>query len=278
MEAPKKRHFRQRAHSNVLNNTHTWFPAAPDKVPWKNYYPRKYDTLHNVTFVDIGCGFGSLLLTLADTFKDDLVMGIEIRAQVIEYVQRRVLAARHEAANPTNPNMQPAERYENLWAVHNNAQRFMPNFFEKEQLTKVFICFPDPHFKKKNQRRRVITKALLAEYSYCMAKSGLLYIITDVAELMEWMVRHVTECPLFERLSNDELKSDPAVPLLVNTDEGKKVQQFNGNMYIAVYRKRDDPTSPREECAVLDNSIAAAAAADAGYTPKEGGETRGRNW
>ena len=55
---------------------------------------------------------------------------------------------------------------------------------------------------------------------------------------MEWMVTHLTESPLFERLSNEALATDPAVPVLINTDEGQKVQRNNGNMFIAVFRKR----------------------------------------
>ena len=52
------------------------------------------------------------------------------------------------------------------------------------------------------------------------------------------MVTHLTESPLFERLSNEALATDPAVPVLINTDEGQKVQRNNGNMFIAVFRKR----------------------------------------
>ena len=34
--------------------------------------------------------------------------------------------------------------YDNVWAVHNNAMRFLPNFFNKGQLSKLFFCFADP--------------------------------------------------------------------------------------------------------------------------------------
>lgn len=106
----------------------------------------------------------------------------------------------------------------------------------------------------------------------------MIYLITDVAELMEWMVSHLTESPLFERLPNGALAVDPAVPPLINTDEGQKVQRNNGNMFIAVFRKRLDPLAPREPPPLLGNDVAAAAAAAAGYAPKAGGERRGMTW
>jgi tRNA G46 methylase TrmB len=34
---------------------------------------------------------------------------------------------------------------------------------------------------------------------------GLLYTITDVKDLHEWMVEHISDHPLFERVSEDEL-------------------------------------------------------------------------
>ena len=35
--------------------------------------------------------------------------------------------------------------------------KYFPNFFEKGQLSKLFFCFPDPHFKAANFRRRIVT-------------------------------------------------------------------------------------------------------------------------
>ncbi|EPB65678.1 hypothetical protein ANCCEY_15255, partial [Ancylostoma ceylanicum] len=42
----------------------------------------------------------------------------------------------------------------------------------------------------------------------------LVYTITDVKELHEWMVRHLSEHPLFERLTKVEEEADPVVPML----------------------------------------------------------------
>ncbi|RYY82005.1 hypothetical protein EON63_14235 [archaeon] len=42
----------------------------------------------------------------------------------------------------------------------------------------MFICFPDPHFKAKNYRRRIVTPELLSEYAYFIKPGGRLYTIT----------------------------------------------------------------------------------------------------
>ena len=284
---PKKKDFRTRAHSNVLNANDFWFPASPAEVPLAQYFPERAAGAR-VEFLDVGCGYGSLLLELAAIFPRALMLGVEIRPKVVEYVQKRVIALRHEARRARGAGgaaegaaaaaAATAGGYEHVWAIHNNTMRFLPNFFERGQLAKIFICFPDPHFKRKNHRKRIVTPALCAEYAYALRDGGLLYAITDVAELMEWMVSHLTASPLFERLPNAALRADPAVAVLPKTDEGLKVRRNNGNMFIAVYRKRLDPLAPRPEPPLLGNDVAAAAAADAGYAPVAGGERRGKTW
>ena len=39
-----------------------------------------------VEFADIGCGFGGLLMRLAPLYPDTLMLGMEIRTQVTQYV------------------------------------------------------------------------------------------------------------------------------------------------------------------------------------------------
>ena len=180
MIRPRKKLYRTRAHSNVLNANDFWFPAHPGDVPISEYYPRGTGT-RMPSFIDIGCGYGSLLLDLSAHFENTHVLGIEIRPKPVEYIQRKVLAIRceapidlsesrhigggrdngranteagawkrNEADNGIFGACRPRPAYENVWAVHNNAMRFMPNFFARGQLKKLFFCFADPHFKRKN--------------------------------------------------------------------------------------------------------------------------------
>ena len=71
--------------------------------------------------------------------------------------------------------------------------------FRKGQLSKMFFLFPDPHFKKAKHKWRIINETLLAEYAYVLREGGRLYTVTDVEDLFEWEVRHLTAHPLFRR-------------------------------------------------------------------------------
>jgi tRNA (guanine-N7-)-methyltransferase len=186
-----------------------------------------------VRFVDVGCGFGGLTIALATLFPDKLVIGLEIRAKLVEYVRLRIDAFR----------VQSPGSYQNAACLRTNCQRYLPNFFRKGQLEKIFFCFPDPHFKAKNHRRRIISDLMLDEYAYVLAPGCRLYCITDVEELHIWQVAKCSAHAAFERIEGDEeLKAtDPCVEaMLEETEEGKKVTRMNGNKYFAVFRRRED--------------------------------------
>eukprot|EP00249_Psilotum_nudum_P017344 c26273_g1_i1 orf=526-1449(-) len=181
-----------------------------------------------VRFADVGCGFGGLLVKLSPMFPGTLMIGMELRDKVSEYVKERILALRKESPG----------QYENISIIRTNAMKYLPNYFRKGSLQKMFFLFPDPHFKEKNHRRRIISVPLLAEYAYAMAVGGILYTITDVPELADWMKKCLDMHPLFEEMPALEQESDPVVELLKTaTEEGKKVLRNNGKSFQFAYRR-----------------------------------------
>lgn len=74
--------------------------------------------------------------------------------------------------------------------------RYLPNFFERNQLEKIFFCFPDPHFKAKNHRRRIISDILLTEYAYFLAPNARLYTVTGNSTCLAMLVANYFDCYL----------------------------------------------------------------------------------
>ncbi|KAI4118038.1 MAG: hypothetical protein LQ345_001838 [Seirophora villosa] len=273
-ELPKKKFYRQRAHANPFSD-HQLDPAAPDLMDWAAHYPAyvALDSAQNttedvdspsalralnkpVTVADIGCGFGGLLVALAPKLPEDLLIGkppfqarqlrrlisrnrvgMEIRTQVTEFVQDRIRALRK----------QNVERglYQNIACLRANSMKFLPNFFKKAQLTKIFLCFPDPHFKARKHKARIVSLTLNSEYAYVMKPGGTVYTITDVEDLHTWMVRHFDEHPSFEKVSKEEEVEDECVKTMkVETEEGKKVERNKGEKFVACFRRSEDPPWP----------------------------------
>jgi tRNA (guanine-N7-)-methyltransferase len=126
-----------------------------------------------VSIIDVGCGFGGLLFGLALEFPEKLILGMEIRDKLVNYVGEKIRGMR----------MSEKDKYDNISVVRTNTMRHLCQYFPKGSLDKIFICFPDPHFKAKNYRRRVINTGFLSEYAFLLKTGGKLYCITDVLEL-----------------------------------------------------------------------------------------------
>ncbi|XP_068171975.1 tRNA (guanine-N(7)-)-methyltransferase isoform X2 [Antennarius striatus] len=207
-------------------------------MDWSQLYPDFFagssseKEAPRVEFADIGCGYGGLLVELSPLFPDRLILGLEIRVKVSDYVQDRIKSLR--TSEPGS--------YQNIACIRSNAMKYLPNFFCKGQLSKMFFLFPDPHFKKTKHKWRIISPTLLAEYAYTLRIGGLVYTMTDVEEVHVWMVKHFSEHPLFTRVPEEDLVSDVIIDRLGTcTEEGKKVQRNGGKNFLAVFRRIEDP-------------------------------------
>lgn len=190
-----------------------------------------------VEVADIGCGFGGLLFALAPKLPDTLLLGMEIRTSVTEFVQEKAKALR--AQNNDNGS------YQNVACLRANAMKFLPNFFRKGQLSKIFLCFPDPHFKARKHKARIVSTTLNSEYAYVLRPGGIVYTITDVEDLHRWMVEHFEKHPSFERIEDEELEKDVCVEVMkTETEEGKKVTRNGGKKFVACFRRPEDPPWP----------------------------------
>lgn len=190
-----------------------------------------------VEIADIGCGFGGLLFALAPKMPDTLLLGLEIRTSVTEFVQEKTKALRSQNA--------ATGLYSNVSCIRANTMKFLPNFFSKAQLSKIFLCFPDPHFKARKHKQRIVSLSLNSEYAFVMKPGGKVYTITDVEDLHKWMVEHFEAHPSFERVGEAEADGDKCVGVMrTETEEGKKAERNGGSKFVAVFRRLEDPAWP----------------------------------
>ncbi|KAL1407413.1 tRNA (guanine-N(7)-)-methyltransferase (tRNA(m7G46)-methyltransferase) [Vanrija albida] len=239
LREPQKRWYRQRAHANVFTDHELDYPASPDQMDWASHYPAYFPAKDGteqkqVEWADVGCGFGGLIMALGPQFPDTLMLGMEIRVSVTQYVADRIAHQRQLADKPGG--------YQNVSVIRANSMKHMPNFFAKGQLSKIFFLFPDPHFKLRKQKARIVTTALLAEYAYVLRPGGIMYTVTDVKDLHEWMDAHSRAHKLFEYIPTEEMVDDPILlAARTATEEGRKVERNGGDKWVACFRRLPDP-------------------------------------
>lgn len=206
VEMPAKRYYRQRAHCNPWSDHTLDYPLCPSDMDWSKLFSdrntsvtqnpdrtennsgRDHDDPNPVRFVDVGCGYGALLFKLAVKFPEKRSLGLEIRLKVSDFVQEKIRALR----------FRHPDQYGNIACLRTNAMKFLPNFFRKGQLEKLFFLYPDPHFKRMKHKWRIISPTLLDVYAYVLAHGGRVYAATDVPELAQWMAECLRAHPLFE--------------------------------------------------------------------------------
>lgn len=172
----------------------------------------------------------------------DRLLGLEIRVQVSQYVQDRIAALRVNAASEAAVALGPqTTHYQNVSIVRANAMKFLPNYFAKHSLSSLFFLFPDPHFKSRKHKARIISPTLLAEYAYALRPGGIIYTITDVKDLHDWMRSHLEAFPLFTYVDEETLRAEGKGPIIdavfTSTEEGKKVERNKGDKWLACFRR-----------------------------------------
>lgn len=258
VEKPKKRDYRQRAHCNPLSDGFINYPISPRHVDWSLHYPYYFEaptlseslcfntTEHPIEYtrdevprnlseplvriLDVGCGYGGLSVHLATLYSDKIVLALEIREKVTEFLGRKILSLRSEHAGTD------ATKYQNIAVLRTNAMKFLVNYFGKHQIEKMFFCFPDPHFKRSNWRRRIINRSLLSVYAYILKPCGRIYTVTDVEDLHLYMKHCLLKHPLFEELEVNE--NDECVKaMLTTTEEGMKARRNGSKLFYTVFTR-----------------------------------------
>ena len=132
--------------------------------------------------VELGAAEAHFLIDRARADRATLFVGVEIRRDLIEianagFVQAGVANAR---------------------SVFANMSVDMPRLFASGSVRRFFLNFPDPWFKSRQHKRRVIGPALIAEIGRALAPAGELYVMTDIFALALEAMAALETSELFE--------------------------------------------------------------------------------
>ena len=83
----------------------------------------------------------------------------------------------------------------NVRAIHGNAWLLFGALFAPASLASVFLNFPDPWWKAKHKKRRIVTDGFARLLVSRLAPGGMLLVQTDVASLLEEYLARVEAQP-----------------------------------------------------------------------------------
>ena len=175
--------------------------------------------------LDIGCASGDFLFELSLKNKNWNYIGIEIR-------EKLVLNANLKMKSRENKNLYFSfGNANNIFNQSNN--KSIINF-----ITSISFNFPDPWFKKKHHKRRVIQPKLINSLSNSMKRGSLIFIKTDVRDLFDHMELTISESIKFKKIPYQDVKfSESFNPNRIQTNREKYVILNQLKIYESIYKK-----------------------------------------
>ena len=175
--------------------------------------------------LDIGCASGDFLFELSLKNKNWNYIGIEIR-------EKLVLNANLKMKSRENKNLYFS--FGNAYNIFNQTNnRSIINL-----ITSISFNFPDPWFKKKHHKRRVIQPKLINSLSNSMKRGSLIFIKTDVRDLFDHMELTISESIKFKKIPYQDVKFYESFnPNRIQTNREKYVILNQLKIYESIYKK-----------------------------------------
>lgn len=219
-----------------------------DEWPFDGTYEDPSLPLH----IDIGCGKGGYLLSMAknqmDAEEDDEpqnekrnYLGLEIRPSVAQFARERI----------TKRNLNGI-----LDFVGCNANVDLDRILSRYtagvdgdgnggEIGLVSIQFPDPHFKKSHQKRRVVTPELVAVLAKYLPEGSEVFIQSDIKDVLDNMRLTLREegSEFFTDAIDDSDEYMEENPTGIPTEREISVLDQNLPVYRTIFRRNGQRTS-----------------------------------
>ena len=159
---------RHRRHANPFT-----VRGAVAPVDWHAVYGRLAPLA-----LDIGCGAGRFVCDLARAHPEWNVLGLEIRQHLVD-------ATRHALASAGLPH---------AWAALANVNAHLGDLIPNRSVAFVSVNFPDPWYKKRHHKRRVVNAAWLERLCDKLLPGAEIHAMTDyepiARQIREVLVNH----------------------------------------------------------------------------------------
>jgi tRNA (guanine-N7-)-methyltransferase len=174
----------------------------------------------NPLLLDIGCARGRFLLRMAEAKSEWNYLGVEIREPLVEEANR--LASEAQLSN--------------LHYAFCNAMLWLEKLLEgipSGRLQAVTIQFPDPWFKKKHAKRRMVNQEMVDTIAKHLIPGGRAFIQTDIEFLSEEMFA------LFRGEARFIESPIELNPFPVKTEREKAVEDKGLPVYRSIFTRVD---------------------------------------
>ena len=155
--------------SNVIQDT------KPEFGQQKGHWKTKQFLNNNPIVLELGCGRGEYSNGLAKLFPEKNFIGIDIKGD-------RLAAAGLQAQN---------EQLNNV-AFLRIMMQFIDDFFEENEVDEIWITFPDPRLKDRDEKKRLTHLNFLNKYKKVLKPNGIIHLKTDSRPFFDYSIDTLT--------------------------------------------------------------------------------------
>lgn len=203
---------------NVLQNRSFKHPKAEnaegETIDIKGYWSERMFRNNHPLVLELACGKGEYTNAMARINPHKNFVGIDIKGNRM-----------HTGAK------QAMEEGINNAAFLRTEIYLLPHFFAADEVSEIWITFPDPHLRPSKDQQRLTSERFINIYRSMMPKGGIIHLKTDDTTLYEFTVQTVAEVgATMIYHHNDIYSTDLVEPLL-------EVKTYYERMHLKDNRK-----------------------------------------
>ncbi len=204
----KLKRFRENeTFSNVIQpNRDDVFAGFYLKGKWQDHYFKSRKPI----ILELGCGKGEYSVALAKQFPNKNFIGIDIKGARFWRGAKSALE----------------ENLKNIAFLRLQIE-LIDLCFAKNEISEIWITFPDPQIKYKRTKHRLINREFLKKYQSILIDNGFVHLKTDSEFLHGYLLGILQEGNHEIIYSNHDIYNSSSPPL-----EAKSIQTFYENQYL----------------------------------------------
>ena len=175
------------------------------KGQWQSYFKN-----NNPIILELGCGKGEYSVALSEKYPEKNFIGVDIKGA------RFWRGAKTALEND----------FQNVAFLRTQIE-LIDHCFDKNEVSEIWITFPDPQIKYKRTKHRLITKPFLEQYQSILNANGLVHLKTDSEFLHGYLLGLLHEGPHEILFAHHDIYNSSSPP-----EEATAIQTFYEKQYL----------------------------------------------
>ncbi|MFN8578450.1 MAG: tRNA (guanosine(46)-N7)-methyltransferase TrmB [Candidatus Sericytochromatia bacterium] len=137
--------------------------------------------------IEIGFGKGQFIVEKAKLYKDINFIGFEVKKGLVDYTISLI----------------EKNSLSNIYVEKSYANVSIPQKIPNESIRNIYVNFPDPWWKRKHKKRRILQTDYIKIFYNSLKEDGIIYVRTDVKEYSEFVKKNFSEFKEFQEIEHD---------------------------------------------------------------------------